>query len=75
MGVQSQHRFIRVKQVSQKLGIGKSTVWYKVHHDFDFPSPIKLSPRVTVWDEADIDEYMVTKKQAGQLLARPSMVQ
>ena len=48
--------FLRVAQVAKKIGIGKSTVWLWVKEG-KLPEPIKLSPRVTVWRESDIDEW------------------
>jgi len=52
--------FLRVKQVSEKVGIGKSTVWLWVKQN-KFPKPLKLSPRVTVWDEDVIDKWLQQK--------------
>ena len=48
--------FLRIAQVAKKTGLGKSTVWLWVKED-RFPKPIKLSPRVTVWDEEKIEEW------------------
>ena len=52
--------FLRVAQVAKKIGIGKSTVWLWVKEG-KFPKPIKLSPRVTVWDENYINEWQKNK--------------
>lgn len=59
-------KYIRVGQMSEKLGIGKSTVWLWVK-DKKLPSPIKLSPRVTVWIEDEIDQWMMLNKCQGAL--------
>ena len=48
--------YLRVKDVSLKIGIAKSTIWLWVKCN-KFPSPIKLSPRVTVWEESKIEEW------------------
>lgn len=50
-------RLIRIQEVMDKVGIAKSTVWDIVKKE-TFPKPRKLSPRVTVWVEAEIDEYI-----------------
>jgi prophage regulatory protein len=50
-------RLIRIKEVAHKVGIAKSTVWHMVKEG-KFPKPKKLSPRVTVWIEAEVDEFI-----------------
>jgi len=52
--------FLRVTQVAKKVGIGKSTVWLWVKEG-KFPKPIKISSRVTVWDEEKIIEWQNNK--------------
>ncbi len=53
--------FLRIAQVAKKTGLGKSTVWLWVKEN-KFPKPIKLSPRVTVWVESDINKWQNMKK-------------
>lgn len=48
--------FLRITDVMKKTGIAKSTVWLWVSEG-KFPRPIKLSPRVTVWNEDEIHEW------------------
>ena len=48
-------RLIRIQDVMNKVGIARSTVWYMVKKR-QLPRPRKLSPRVTVWVESEIDE-------------------
>jgi prophage regulatory protein len=50
-------RFLRIKEVMNKTGIARSTIWLWVKED-KFPKPIKLSPRITVWDNNEIDKWM-----------------
>jgi len=47
-------RYLRLPQVLERIPVSKSTWWAGVRKGF-FPKPIKLSPRITVWLEADID--------------------
>ncbi len=53
----SNTRLIRIKEVMNKTGIARSTVWYMVKKG-TFPVPRKVSPRVTVWVESEIDEFI-----------------
>lgn len=48
---------IRVKGVSDKTSLAVSTIWKYVKLG-EFPKPHKLSMRVTVWNEADIDAWI-----------------
>ena len=54
-----QERLIRIKEVIKRTGLAKSTVWDKVKKN-EFPKPIKLSQRVTVWIEDEINFYINT---------------
>jgi predicted DNA-binding transcriptional regulator AlpA len=49
---------LRPKNAAAKLKIGLSSLWLKVKSDPDFPRPIKLSERTTVFLEDEIDEYI-----------------
>lgn len=51
------NNFLRITEVMKKTGIAKSTIWLWVKED-KFPKPIKLSPRITVWEEEKIDYWM-----------------
>lgn len=50
-------RLIRIQEVMNKVGIARSTVWDMVKKG-NFPKPRKLSPKVTVWVESEIDDYI-----------------
>lgn len=52
--------FIRIKEVMKKTGLARSTVWLWVK-DGKLPKPTKLSERVSVWKESDIDEWIQNK--------------
>ena len=49
--------FLRIKDVMKKTGIARSTIWLWVKED-KFPKPIKLSPRITVWSNEEVDKWM-----------------
>ena len=52
---------LRIAGVSAQTGLAEQTIrnWVSMGR---FPKPFKLSS-VAVWDEADIDNYLLTKKQ------------
>ncbi len=58
--------YLRVNQVAKMLGIGKSTVWLWVR-DNRLIQPIKISPRVTVWEEEAIKKWQEEKKEESVL--------
>ncbi len=47
-------KLIRLPEVMAKVGIKRSTVWLFVKQG-KLPKPIKLSAKVTVWRETEID--------------------
>ena len=49
---------IRIPKVMEKTGVAKSTLWLWVK-DGNFPKPIKLSPRIAVWIEDEVNEWMM----------------
>jgi len=49
--------FLRLKQVAKLVPIGESTIWARVASG-EFPQPIKLGPRTTVWYAEDIYAYI-----------------
>lgn len=57
--------FIRAKRFAAALDIGESTLW-KWAAENRIPQPIKLSPRVTVWDAAAVHEWMSARAAAPQ---------
>jgi prophage regulatory protein len=59
-------RYLRLPQVLERIPVSKSTWWSGVRKGI-FPRPIKLSPRVTVWLEDDIDKVGVDKEEGSEL--------
>lgn len=55
--------FIRITDVMKKTGIAKSTIWLWVKEN-KFPKPVKLSPRITVWEEDKIQEWQQAQLQS-----------
>ena len=50
-------KFLRIKDVVEKTGLGKSTIWLWAG-DGRFPKPKKISPRVTVWLSDELDLWL-----------------
>lgn len=50
-------RFIRIKEVTNKTGLGRSTI-YKFIEDGTFPKSIPLGPRGVGWMEEEVLEWM-----------------
>lgn len=55
---------LRVKEVAEKLSIGQSTVWFYCKKGI-IPYPLKLSQRVSVWKQSDIEAFVAN---AGNVL-------
>jgi prophage regulatory protein len=55
--------YSRVKTVAEKFSMSPSSVWRKVANG-TFPKPIKLSEKITVWDDEELDAYAESKKLA-----------
>ena len=53
-------KFLRITSVMEKTGLAKSTIWLWVKEN-KFPKPIKLSPRIIVWEEEKVLYWMESK--------------
>jgi len=49
--------------VSVKLGISKNALHLLRGREASFPKPIRVSQKVLRWDEADIDKWLMAKKE------------
>jgi len=54
-----QEKLHRVGSVAEYLAIGKSTVWFLSKKGL--LHPIKLSERVTVWKQSDLDAFIASR--------------
>ncbi|CAG9247061.1 conserved hypothetical protein [Burkholderia cepacia] len=64
MTSQPSSRALRPAAAAQKLGIATSTLWAKVRNEPDFPRPIKVSPRVTIFTESSLDAWLAERVQS-----------
>jgi prophage regulatory protein len=53
----SQNRFIRMPDLRQKVGLSRSQI-YKLIQQEQFPRPVKLGEKVSVWVDSEIEEWM-----------------
>ena len=53
-------KYLRITDVIKKISVSRSAIlqWWR---EGNFPKPIKLSPKVTIWDEEIIDEWVKSK--------------
>jgi excisionase family DNA binding protein len=52
-------QYLRDKEASQYLGVGKSTIW--LFSKQGKIKAIKLSDRVTVWAKSDLDAFIASR--------------
>lgn len=55
-------QFIRIQNVVEKVTIKKSEIYERIKKGI-FPQSIDLSPRISVWDYAEIEIWMQFKKE------------
>jgi len=58
-------RLLRLNQVLKKVPVSRSGWWAGVAAG-TYPAPIKLSSRVTVWLEQDIDDFIDRLRQEAR---------
>jgi prophage regulatory protein len=58
-------RALRPAQAAEKLGVSLPTLWRYARSNPSFPRPSKLSERVTVFDEYELDEFVASRKVAA----------
>lgn len=58
-------RLLRLNQVLEKIPVSRSGWWAGVATGL-YPAPMKLSSRVTVWLEQDIDDFIDRLRQEAR---------
>jgi len=53
-----QEKFLRLPQVMEVTGVKKSYIWQSIK-DGTFPKQIKISARISVWKESDINNWIL----------------
>ncbi|NQY20848.1 MAG: AlpA family phage regulatory protein [Campylobacteraceae bacterium] len=54
------NNYLRIKKVMKLTSIARSTIWLWVKEN-KFPKPIKISPKITVWEKDKIQEWIQNK--------------
>lgn len=50
-------RFLRVRDVSQKMGLSRASIYKLVQRGL-FPRPVKVFAKVSVWPDTEVDQIM-----------------
>ena len=50
-------RLLRLREVLNLTSLGRSTVWDRARRG-TFPKPAKLGPRTTVWNAAEVEQWI-----------------
>lgn len=62
-------RFIRLKEVMNRTGFARSTVYYHVKKG-RFPKSVRLGPSLSVWVEAEVEAWILDRiRQRDELNA------
>jgi prophage regulatory protein len=52
-----QYKFLRLNQVKETTGLSKSTIYARIAEG-TFPKQIPIGPRLVVWVESDIQNWI-----------------
>jgi prophage regulatory protein len=50
-------KFLRLPSVINKVGLSRSQI-YKLIQQGDFPEPVKIGPKISVWIEEKLEMWM-----------------
>jgi len=60
-----QHKLIRLPQVKSTTGLSKSSIYARISEG-TFPKQIPLGPRLVVWVESDIQNWIAEQVSAAR---------
>lgn len=58
--------FLTDKQIGERYGVNRTTVWRWRQSDPDFPQPVTLSPGCVRWRLADLEKWEARKTAGTQ---------
>jgi prophage regulatory protein len=61
----STHKLLRLAQVKSVTGLSKSTIYARIAEG-TFPKQIPLGPRLVVWVESDIQNWIAEQVSAAR---------
>jgi len=56
--------FLSDREVAERLGVARSSVWRAVHHEPGFPKPVRLLGRRIGWHAHEIEAWSSTRERA-----------
>jgi prophage regulatory protein len=59
------HKLLRLPQVKQVTGLSKSTIYARIAEG-TFPKQVPLGPRLVVWVESDIQNWIAEQVSAAR---------
>ena len=60
-----QHKLLRLPQVKSTTGLSKSSIYARISEG-TFPKQIPLGPRLVVWVESDIQNWITEQVSAAR---------
>ena len=57
--------YLTDKQVAERYGVSRVTIWRGVKVDPAFPRPVSLSPGCSRWKAADIEAWEASREVAA----------
>jgi prophage regulatory protein len=60
-----QHKLLRLPQVKASTGLSKSSIYARISEG-TFPKQISLGPRLVVWVESDIQNWIAEQVSAAR---------
>ena len=56
--------YIRVGKLATLLGVSRATIYRWIHSNPNFPKPIKLGEKSTVFDSAEVQKFIDIQRAA-----------
>lgn len=63
MSATEQGRALRPAKAAEHIGVGVATLWRYARNYPDFPQPVKLSPRCTIFFESQLNDWLASRAQ------------
>jgi len=59
------HKILRLPALKELTGLSRSTIYLRISNN-EFPAPISLGGRAVGWVEADVNNWLEEKIEAGR---------
>ncbi len=64
MTISKSRRFLRLPEVKQQVGIGRTAIYQRIKSG-EFPAPISLGPRAVGWTSDSIENWIESRIRAA----------